>query len=852
MSTPDRPRAPERARGPSPRARWRAAWVSLGAALTAAILLAFARARGLAFIGPPSGHAWQDLLRIRDPLIEWRVASGLWSEYAVAILGALLVVLAGARWIGRGKGRTLLVLLASVAVSALVLAGGPWAAPYQRFLEPALHYPRYALLLGAATLGGALVLLVPAALLARRRPASALALPLAAIALLAAIAFPILYRAVFVPAPPRMIVRQVAREILFQSQDWGIENARADAPPHAGVLAACTDYRVDGADLPTLVMPPPCTLAFQVPAEEEQVWLRIAAGVSQEVTERLEPRSARSFGFAVEKNGERVFESVIPAHRDVTREARIWRRPPAGILELRGGDVVKLSTSVVGESPETTLAGPAFEVGFGDVVVERRHQSERRPSSAQTPSIVLILQDTLRSDRLSCYDYEKPTAPSLARLAARGLRFERAFSTASWTWPSTASILTGLHPDRHGVTDDTACYLGGANETIAEALQGRGYTTAAFTCNPLITPQKNFDQGFESFDFVPEGFRKTDILVPAVLRWLDANAGVRFFLYLHLVDPHHPHLPRAEDLARLGGIEPDDWAGDQSFQDTSSKLWQGKGHDEHGQPIPGFLPSDDLAYWNDLYDATVASGDYFLGAILDRLAYLGIEDETVVVFTSDHGEEWLDHGLLTHGQSVHRELVQVPLVMAGPGIPRGMTSARIVSNRQIAPTLARFGGAELGLVEDSIDLADVSDATDTTVYYSTTHGWWNGRRERQPIYGMREGRWVLHYAPFGGDWKVPRKQAAPGGQIRLYDTETDPDEETDVASLHPDIADDMKSRLLVQLESQLAHRTGAALGAGSATRKMLDAIGYTGSGDEEEQEPPRTDAPNESGRNGKR
>jgi hypothetical protein len=115
---------------------------------------------------------------------------------------------------------------------------------------------------------------------------------------------------------------------------------------------------------------------------------------------------------------------------------------------------------------------------------------------------------------------------------------------------------------------------------------------------------------------------------------------------------------------------------------------------------------------------------------------------------------------------------------------------------------------------------------------------------------MREGRWVLPYAPFGGDWKVPRKLAAPGGQIRLYDVETDPDEEVDVAAEHPEIAADMKSRLLVELQSQLDHRTGAALGAGSATRKMLDGIGYTGPTDDEDEDAPRDVGHDENGGDG--
>ncbi len=827
MVSSDLVRPTERSGPATPGERRRRGAIVLFAGLCAGMALALARALLLVRVE-------RRLWNLREPLVEWRVSRVLAGEYPLAIVCGVLAVVGLYHGLPRRGWPRGLAVLAAVLVAALVLVGPPWSSGLHALLEPALARSWRALALGGLILTASAALVLGVLLLLRRRRVPSFAVPLCAGAWLVAIAFPPLYRRLAAPGTPTMLAREVALELVLTPEAWRIESQRPDAPPHAGVLAPCTDYRVDGADLPALVMPPPCTLSFTVPATEELVWLRIAAGVPEEVTKVLKARRARTFGFAVERNGERLLEAKIEAHDDLEREVRTWRRPARGALELAGGDEIRLSTWIEGEPPETSLAGPAYEVGFGDVVLEKRRTRERRPSSAATPNLVLVLQDTLRSDRLSSYEYGKPTTPHVDRLAARGMRFERAFSTASWTWPSTASILTGLHPDRHGVTDDSACYLAGANETVAEALQARGYTTAAFTSNPLITPQKNFDQGFETFDYMPDGFRKTDELLPVLLRWLDQHSGVRFFLYLHLVDPHHPHEPRPEDLARLGETEAPDWGGDSSFQGINTQLLHGKGHDEQGLPIPDFVSPESLARWNDLYDASVATGDHYLGAILDRLEWLGLDDETVVVFTSDHGEEWLDHGLLAHGQSVHRELVQVPLVLAGPGIPRDVTSERIVSNRQIAPTLAHFGGAHLASVDDPIDLADLSRTEDSTMYFATTHGWWNRPRERQPIYGMREGRWVLHYAPHGADWKVPRKDAPPGGQIRLYDVETDPQEQVDVAEAHPEIATAMKARLLAHLEAQVAERPSASLGAGSATLQMLQGIGYLGTDEKDE------------------
>ena len=109
-----------------------------------------------------------------------------------------------------------------------------------------------------------------------------------------------------------------------------------------------------------------------------------------------------------------------------------------------------------------------------------------RPNRARegAPNVLFIVMDTLRADRMSCYGYDKPTTPNVDRLAERGMRFERAFATSSWTWPSTASVLTGMGPLEHGVTGHRSCYLAHSLATLPKALQERGFTTAAFSANP--------------------------------------------------------------------------------------------------------------------------------------------------------------------------------------------------------------------------------------------------------------------------------------------------------------------------------------------------------------------------------
>ena len=800
-----------------------ATWLALG--LATGLLWTLARARLLVEL--ESRRLGHDA-----SLSEWRIAGDLGSALALGLLLAVVSTFLMRALLAPGRHRWARVgaaLLLALGVAGLSLVGGPWTATHQR-LDHLLDLSRKGTRLGLGlALAGGLHWLLALYVARGAHWTRAITRPVLVAAGVGIVAGVPLYRLTFARRTPTMTLYRVEQEILRQPEAWKVEGFHPEAPPYAGVLSPSIEFTVDGEDQPTLVMPPPCRLSFEAP-DLEGLGLRVAAGVDLSTYAAIEPEQPVVFGFAAEIEGQRVFEARLEAHSKVQERERHWVRPEERALPVPAGARIQLETWIESGPPQDERA---HLIGFGDLLLEGGETRQRQRSARETPNLILIVQDTLRSDRLSSYDYARPISPSLDRLARRGILFEQAFATSSWTWPSTASILTGLYPERHGVTDDTSCYLAHGNVTVPEVLQERGYTTAAFACNPLISAEANFHQGFETFDGVRGRFRKTDELMRRVERWLDQRAGVRFFLYLHLVDPHAPYEPRLEDLARLGGLRPENWGGDNAIYQVPGRLWKGAGRDENGQPLEGFFDPEQLRYWNEQYDASVATGDWFLGALLDHLEALKIDDETILVFTSDHGEEWLDHGLLTHGQSVHRELVQVPLVMAGPGIPADVVVREPVSNRQIAPTLARLGGADLEAVEDPLELWEYESVGSRPIFFSTTHGWWNGRLDRQPIHGLREGRWVLHHAPLGGDWGQPKKLAPPGGQVRLYDLESDPFEHTDVAEQHPERVAQMRQRLNEHLERQRAQRTATSFGAGSATMRMLGAIGYLG----EEEEP---------------
>ncbi len=647
---------------------------------------------------------------------------------------------------------------------------------------------------------------------------------------------------------PQFSMREVVRELAATEDAFEVQHERPGAPPRSGVLSPFKDITLtsnefDTGDKAALIMPPPCEVSFSV--EETDVTLVTAAQISLAISNRgfLErPGGAPSVldrlgvesvavRFEVLVDGVSVFDELIRHRSGETGEQREWRHVggPEG-LQLEGGERVTLRTSFGDEESAALFESHPFDVGFGDLVLERWRNQSRSRATRESPNLLVIVMDTLRADRMSCYGYEKPTTPNLDALARRGLLFENAYSTASWTWPSTASILTGLLPYEHGVLSNSACNLNLSYETVAEALQARSFSTAAISCNPLINRATHFDQGFESFD---EGvrMRMSDEVIDEVEATLARLSDSRFFLYLQLVDPHTPHKPLQSELERLGGVEPDDYPDEERFgvltdglDHYAGKLAGGAGRDLVGVTHPDrVIPPEHQQWLKDRYDASVGTGDHYVGRILDKLRELGLDETTVVAFTSDHGEELLDHDGLAHGHALWRELVHVPLILAGPGIPEGQRVQAEVSNRHLAPTLAMLGGTELGTEEPGTNLL-APDLDSQDIFYQTSKGTWNGHHHLE-LLGRRSERYVTHYAPKGGTFGEP---AGPQGDARLFDREDDRFEESDLMMLPARRSDAVLEvgALNASRAAQLERRRGLSIPVGAAGNQLLQGVGY--------------------------
>ncbi len=282
------------------------------------------------------------------------------------------------------------------------------------------------------------------------------------------------------------------------------------------------------------------------------------------------------------------------------------------------------------------------------------------------PDVVLIVIDTLRADHLACYGYGTETAPWLSALAERGVVCRQVHATSSWTAPSTASLLTSLEPAQHGVisgfravavrrqqsADIHLNRVADEVETLAETLRQAGYATFAVTDNHNVCDEMGFAQGFDRFQNYM--YESAETVNATVLGWAtEIDAAQPYFLYLHYMDPHRPYQQRP----------------------------------------PLFRPGErQVDTWLSAYDSEIHYCDGMIARLADRF---GWDDDTLLIVTSDHGEEFLDHGGFDHGKTLYGEVLDVPLVFAFPdGRPGPDHVDRRCSLLDVTPTILAALGIE--------------------------------------------------------------------------------------------------------------------------------------------------------------
>ena len=417
----------------------------------------------------------------------------------------------------------------------------------------------------------------------------------------------------------------------------------------------------------------------------------------------------------------------------------------------------------------------------------------RAELNEDAPNIVVIMIDTLRSDHLPAYGYPRRVAPFLAGLSRRSVVFKNAFSTSSWTGPSTASLFTGLYPVRHGLTrgffaqkdaeskietEEAALELTPLPEALATLpilMKDLGYSTYGLAANINIGPELGFQRGFDRFH--RDRQESADQMAMELRRWRnEISRSSPTFLYIHFNDVHKPYTPRAP-----------------LYKKQEGKL------------------QDDIAR----YDSEIRWVDRTLKELYDQF---GWGENTILWIVSDHGEEFMDHGTLGHGFSLFDELMRVVGILHAPGIEPGSVDVN-VSLIDVLPTLM-----------DWLDVP-LPDERDGRSLLPLLRGERTGQAEREfgerILFGHRRNRVATEvlWAALFGSWKLIEDTST--GERMLFDLQEDPGETDNKIEEHAELAQVLQASLDRLKQSQSLGSGPVEVPMDEALLEHLRSLGYT-------------------------
>ena len=321
---------------------------------------------------------------------------------------------------------------------------------------------------------------------------------------------------------------------------------------------------------------------------------------------------------------------------------------------------------------------------FWSLLLACNSQPQTPPSK---PDVVVVVVDTLRADHVGIYGHDRPTSPFMDALARDGIWFHRAYAASGWTLPSMTTMLSGLYPHQHlvgrlafrgtefGKLDDGVV-------TLAETLKAQGYATGAVVNNTFTAPAFGIDQGFDLYDYqgaTNTEHRSAEETVRAGLNWLDQTEGPGF-LFLHFMEPHLNYAATDPHLGRFSKDNP-------AAADVDLESLVGKSH----RKTP---PSPEVQeYVRQRYDEEILHVDDALRSLVKALKARNRWDRTILAITSDHGEEFWDHGGFEHGHTLMGELTRVPLILSG-AVPKIGRVDAVVEHVDLVEGLVQQSGAQ--------------------------------------------------------------------------------------------------------------------------------------------------------------
>ena len=475
----------------------------------------------------------------------------------------------------------------------------------------------------------------------------------------------------------------------------------------------------------------------------------------------------------------------------------------------------------------TEKSAPGLTLGLGLAVLLASSvglaRIWRAEPPAGDPNVLIVLIDALRPDRLGAYGYGRDTSPNIDKLAMDGWRFDAAFAQSNWTKPSVAALITGLYPRQTSVNPGTWSEAGAQGEvlvdslspehvTLAEFLAARGYETSAFGENHHLLRKLGFAQGYFTYEWREPisagpltGFLKklqsgftAEWISERFIGWLGSIEGRRFYSYLHHIDVHWPYKSPPPFAGMFMKTPPPE-----DFNSTKFMVRAIEGIRAATDEAPS---PETVRAMSDAYDEGIRYVDAEVGRVIEALKQRGLYDDTLIVITADHGEEFMDHGLLSHGKALYDESIRVPLVVKFP-CPGPHCRRRTVTTQvqlvDVFPTIVRTLGMEPP--EYMVGRALYETAPARKFVFS----------ESARAIAIRSPEWKWIYD----------KQRNTG---KLFELRTDAGELNDIAGQKTDMARELTTRV-VDFTTTYAADTRFAGKSVEADAKMLEnlkALGY--------------------------
>ncbi len=417
-------------------------------------------------------------------------------------------------------------------------------------------------------------------------------------------------------------------------------------------------------------------------------------------------------------------------------------------------------------------------------------------------NVILISIDTLRADHVGVYGYEYNTTPNIDSFSNESTVYSNSYSTSSWTLPAHASMFASDMPvnlKMQSIFDK----LPNSVVTLSDVLRSNGYFSQGFDSLTYVSPRWNFSKGFNSFvlEATDSSVNDASLIFSHASDWIARNKNKKFYLFLHTFQVHDPYCPPKDYQEKFRG----------SYKGSSNCIRR----DEiaKNSNSKNSIPEEELRRYISLYDGEIAYTDEMIGRFLSELKKLDLDKKTIVIITSDHGEEFGEHGTWgNHGKTLYNEVLKVPLIIKAPNLKIGKVNTP-ASTMDIAPTILDLLG--IAKPEQFKGISLIMKNPRSPLFFELANTGLTVKQSIDKEYGTifdtfprERGQEMVEMNMTGvlvGNWKLIKNYST--GELELFDIASDKLEKNNFSSKFPEVVSKLEKLLTIESEQELPIKT---------------------------------------------